>query len=212
MRLILIGTEYTGKTTLCDGLMDWGHANGIHHHLDDHFSIPDCQMLKSEEDQKIMTGLPDILQERFQRFQIAYHVRLINKYEHILLGGFHIEEAVYGPKYYYPSIGRLVETSHAWEEGMPSDTILVHLTADRDKIAERMKSDPHKYEVVPEPDIEEMQEVFNQEYRKSWIRRKFTIDTTELTPEGLLDTFLEQSLPHLNTRDLLIRQGIDGRA
>ena len=87
MRLILIGTEYTGKSTLCQGLMDWGHANGIHHHLDDHFSIPDCQMLKSEEDQKIMTGLPDILKERFQRFQIAYHVRLINKYEHILLGG-----------------------------------------------------------------------------------------------------------------------------
>ncbi len=70
MRLILIGMEYTGKTTLSQGLMDWGHENGIHHHLDDHFSIPDCQMLKSEEDQKIMTGLPDVLKERFQRFHI----------------------------------------------------------------------------------------------------------------------------------------------
>ena len=168
MRLILIGTEYSGKTTLCQGLMDWGHANGIHHHLDDHFSIPDCQMLKSEEHQEIMTGLPEALKERFQRFQIAYHVRLINKYEHILLGGFHIEEAVYGPKYYYPEIGRLAETPRAWEAGMPEDTVLVHLTATRDVIAKRMKEDPHTYQVVPEADIEEMQTAFDQEYRKTW--------------------------------------------
>ena len=208
MRLVLIGTEYTGKTTLCQGLMDWGHENGIHHHLDDHFSIPDCQMLKSEEDQKIMTGLPDVLKERFQRFQIAYHVRLINKYEHILLGGFHIEESVFGPKYYYPSIGRLVESSSAWEAGMPEDTVLVHLTADKKVIAERMKADPHFYQVVPESDIEEMQAAFMDEYRKTWIMRKLTIDTTELSGDGLLETFLKESIPHLDTRDLLIRQGI----
>lgn len=208
MRLILIGTEYTGKTTLCQGLMDWGHANGIHHHLDDHFSIPDCQMLKSEEDQEIMTGLPEVLKERFQRFQIAYHVRLINKYEHILLGGFHIEEAVYGPKYYYPSIGRLAETPRAWEAGMPEDTILVYLKADRDVIAKRMKDDPHKYQVVPESDIDEMQAAFDVEYRQTWIRRKLTIDTSDLTPEGLMETFMKASIPHLDTRDLLIRQGL----
>jgi broad-specificity NMP kinase len=208
MRLILIGTEYTGKTTLCQGLMDWGHENGIHHHLDDHFSIPDCQMLKSEEDQKIMTGLPDVLKERFQRFQIAYHVRLINKYEHILLGGFHIEEAVYGPKYYYPSIGRLVETPRAWEAGMPDDTVLVYLRAKKEVIADRMKQNPHAYQVVPESDIEEMQEAFNQEYRKSWIMRKLTIDTSELSADGLLEAFLKASIPHLDTRDLLIRAAI----
>jgi hypothetical protein len=209
MRLVLIGTEYTGKTTLSQGLMDWGHENGIHHHLDDHFSIPDCQMLKSEEDQKIMTGLPDVLKERFQRFQIAYHVRLINKYEHILLGGFHIEESVYGPKYYYPSIGRLVESSRAWEAGMPEDTVLVHLTADKKAISERMKADPHFYQVVPESDIGEMQEAFMDEYRKTWIMRKLTIDTTELSGDALLETFLKESIPHLDTRDLLIRQGIE---
>ena len=40
MRLIAIGCEYTGKTTLFEGLMKWGQDRGIHHHLDDHFSIP----------------------------------------------------------------------------------------------------------------------------------------------------------------------------
>ncbi len=206
MRLILVGMEYTGKSTLCQGLMDWGHENGIHHHLDDHFSIPDCQMLKSEKDQQVMKKLPEVLKERFQRFQIAYHVRLINKYEHILLGGFHIEESIYGPKYYYPSLGRLAETTRAWEEGLPSDTILVHLTADRDVIVQRMKDDPHRYQVMPESDIEEMQEAFDIEYRRTWIKRKFVIDTSEMTPEGLLEVFLRESIPHLDTRDLLIRQ------
>ena len=211
MRLVLIGTEYTGKTTLCQELMDWGHANGIHHHLDDHFSIPDCQMLKSEEDQKIMTGLPDVLKERFQRFQIAYHVQLINKYEHILLGGFHIEESIFGPKYYYPSIGRLVESPRAWEAGMPDDTLLVYLTAKKEVIARRMHEDPHEYQVVPESDIEEIQAAFDQEYRKTWIIRKLMIDTSDLTADSLLKVFLEASIPHLDTRDLLRRQVIAGK-
>ena len=208
MRLILIGTEYAGKSTLFRGLMDWGHENGIHHHLDDHFSIPDCQMLKSEEDQKVMTRLPEVLKERFQRFQIAYHVRLINKFEHILLGGFHIEEAVYGPRYYYSSLGRLAETPRAWEVEMPSDTILCLLTARKDVIVERMKSDPHDYPVVPESDIDEMQEAFQFEYRRTWIKRKLTIDTSDLSADDLLPKFLTDSIPQLDERDLLIRSAI----
>ena len=32
--------------------------------------------------------------------QILYHIHLMDNYEHILLGGFHIEEQVYGPRYY----------------------------------------------------------------------------------------------------------------
>ncbi len=120
MRIVAIGCEYTGKTILFQGLMAWGHDRGIHHHLDDHFSIPDCQMLKSKEDQETMRSLPQILKERYQRFQLAYHVRLINKYEHILLGGFHIEEYIYGPRYYYPDIGRIAETPRAWEVSRPT--------------------------------------------------------------------------------------------
>ena len=43
MRIIAIGCEYSGVTTLLEGLMEWGHGRGIHHHLDDHFAIPDRQ-------------------------------------------------------------------------------------------------------------------------------------------------------------------------
>ena len=40
MRLVAIGCEYAGKTTLIDALMAWGDKVGVHFHLDDHFSIP----------------------------------------------------------------------------------------------------------------------------------------------------------------------------
>ena len=205
MRLIAIGCEYAGKTTLYSGLMEWGHERGIHRHLDDHFSIPDCQMLKQKEDQEVMLGLPQALKERYQRFQVAYHVGLINKYEHILLAGFHIEEDVYGRRYYYPEVNLGVDSARRDETKMPDDTILVHLKASPEVIRQRMTEAPHAYPVVPSKDVDEILEAFQWEYRQTWIRRKLEIDTSELTPEGLLETFLTASVPHLSERDLLIR-------
>lgn len=205
MRIIAIGCEYTGKTTLFEGLMQWGRERGIVHHLDDHFSIPDCQMLKTEGDQRIMLGLPEAIKERYQRFQLAYHVRLINKYEHILLGGFHIEENIYGPRYYYPAVGRLSETPRAWEAEMPRDTILVHLKASAEVIERRMDEDRHTYHIVPKEDIREIVDEFQAEYSACWIMRKFEIDTSDLTPDSLLQAFLDGSVPFLNDRDTLTR-------
>ena len=205
MRLIAVGCEYAGKSTLLQGLQKWGIERGIRHHLDDHFTIPDCQMLKTKEDREAMLGVPQTLKERFQRFQIAYHVRLINKYEHIMLGGFHIEEMVYGPRYYYPDLGRIIESPRREETLMPDDTILVHLTASPEAIAKRMDADPHEYPVVPKDDIDAVLDGFQKEFTASWIMRKFQIDTTDLTPDTLLDAFFEASTPHLSSRDLLIR-------
>jgi hypothetical protein len=205
MRLIAIGCEYTGKTTLFTGLMKWGHDRGIHHHLDDHFSIPDCQMLREKADQEVMLGLPQVLKERYQRFQVAYHVGLINKYEHILLAGFHIEEDIYGPRYYYPEANPGIESPRRDESKMPDDTVLVHLKASPEVIRKRMVEDPHAYPVVPDGDVEEILTAFQSEYRLSWIKRKFEIDTSELSAEALLEAFLKASVPHLNERDLLIR-------
>ncbi len=205
MRIIAIGCEYTGKTTLFDALMQWGRDRGIVHHLDDHFSIPDCQMLKTEGDQRIMLGLPEAIKERYQRFQLAYHVRLINKYEHILLGGFHIEEYIYGPRYYYPAVGRLSETPRAWEAEMPKDTILVHLKARADVIERRMEEDRHTYHIVPREDVREILDEFQSEYAACWIMRKFEIDTSDMRPHDLLQAFLDGSVPYLNDRDTLTR-------
>ena len=54
MRVIAIGTEYTGKTTLVQAIQKWGMERGIRHHMDDHFSVPDQQTLTNPADQKAM--------------------------------------------------------------------------------------------------------------------------------------------------------------
>ena len=197
MRVIAVGCEYSGVSTLIQGIDTWGKARGIVHHLDDHFTIPDAFHLKEEEQAGMLEMLPAI-KERFQRFQIVYHVRLMHRYEHILLGGFHIEEAVYGPRYYYPEIRIKIRE---YEPDLPEDAILVHLYARPDVIRERMASNPHPHSLLPSGDVPDVLAQFEDEVRQSWIRRKFAIDTSDLTPEELLETFLKRSVPYLNPSD-----------
>jgi hypothetical protein len=207
MRLIVIGCEYAGKTTLLSGLAEWGRERGIHFHMDDHFTIPDCQTVTDPEDRQAMCDLPSSIKERFQRFQIAYHVRLLYRYDQILLAGFHIEEAVYGPRYYYPDQGRVFEPTRRWEPEMPDDTILCLLTCAPEKIQSRMEEDPHEYPVVWKEDVAEVLEQFESEYRASWLRHRLQIDTTDLAPKKLLTTFLDAVRPHLTARDLSLFSG-----
>ena len=140
MRVVAVGCEYSGVSTLIDRIYAWGRERGINHHLDDHFTIPDASHLDEEEQRAMLDMLPAI-KERFQRFQIVYHVRLLHRYEHILMGGFHIEEAVYGPRYYYP--GKNVHVRE-YEPDMPGDVILVHLHA-------RPRGDPPPQRKRPPP-------------------------------------------------------------
>lgn len=202
MRVIVVGCEYSGVTTLIEGLMAWGDERGIHHHLDDHFTIPDSQHL-APADAAMMLNLTPLLKERFQRFQLVYHVRLLHRYEHILLGGFHIEEEIYGPLYYYPGVPTI--GVREYEVEMPPDTLLVHLTARPEVIAARMKNTPHQHTLIQAADIPLLLARFREKFHESWLKEKMEIDTSDLTPEQLLQTFLDKSLPHLNTRDLLTR-------
>lgn len=202
MRVIAVGCEYSGVSTLIKGLDDWGKQRGFQHHLDDHFTIPDAYHLSDEEQRAMLDMLPAI-KERFQRFQLVYHVRLLHRYRHILLGGFHIEEAIYGPRYYYP--GKPQEVRE-YEPEMPDDTILVHLHAEPEAIRQRMQATPHPHQLVPDKDVEEILDAYALEVRKSWIRRKITIDTSDLTPPLLLEQFLRLSIPHLDAEDAGIRQ------
>jgi len=206
VRLILIGCEYAGKTTLVDALYAWGENRGIHFHLDDHFSIPD-QFFLNADDQQAMLAMPPTIKERFQRFQIYYHIDVMANHSDVLLAGFHIEEAIYGPRYYYPG--------HAWppyqrriESKLPGDSILLLLTASPDVIRERMRATPHQFSIVPPEDVETVSQQFEAEFRASWIERKLKIDTSDLQPQQILPTFLRQVRPFLDTRDLLRWQAV----
>tara|TARA_B100000809_G_scaffold254664_1_gene292151 strand:- start:988 stop:1653 length:666 start_codon:yes stop_codon:yes gene_type:complete len=201
MRVIVVGCEYSGVSTLIKGLDDWAEQRGFHHHLDDHFTIPDAYHLSVEEQQAMLDMLPAI-KERFQRFQLVYHVRLLHRYRHILLGGFHIEETIYGPRYYYPGKAQPVRE---YEPEMPDNTILVHLHAAQDIIRQRMEVAPHPHQLVPSDDVAEVLDAYAVEVRQSWIHRKIEIDTSALTPETLLASFLQKSIPYLDAEDAGIR-------
>lgn len=207
MRLIVIGTEYTGKTALIDALYAWGESVGIHYHLDDHFSIPD-QYFLSETDQTAMMGMPPVIKERFQRFQIYYHIDVMANHSDCLLGGMHIEESVYGRRYYYPNNVFPIPYLRKIESHLPKDTILLLLKARPDVIRARMAASPHLYPIVPSADIESVSAEFEEEYRQSWIERRLIIDTSDLMAETLFATFMEGIKPHLDTRDILRFQAI----
>ena len=206
MRVIAVGCEYSGVTTLLEGLMKWGGPRGFRYHLDDHFSIPDRQTL-SKEDRETMLGLPPALKERYQRFQVVYHLRVLRDYEHVLMGGFHIEEAIYGPLYYYPKLKTEANQQRKCEAEMPPDTLLVLLTANPQVIERRMSETPHDYPIVRKGDIPTVLDRFQQEFGQSLIRGKISIDTSNLDPQGLLDRFLEAAIPHLPASDVLACKG-----
>jgi len=199
MRLIVAGCEYVGKSTLLHALAEWGRTKGLLFHLDDHFSIPDAQHLEPE-DQAAMLALTPTLKERFQRFQIFYHVHLLHKYDHILLAGFHLEEAVYGPRYYY---SQPVNYLREAEAAMPPDTILALLTARPEVLRGRMETQPHPEPLVPSEEVPEVLARFEEEFSQSVIRQKFRFDTSDLAPEQLRPEFLAAVESYLNAEDLL---------
>ncbi len=201
MRLILVGVEYVGKTTLANALRDWGLEVGKRFHMDDgDFTIPDYHHL-SPEDQEAMWNLSPVLKERFQRMVIHYHLDILDRYDDCILGGYHIEEKIYGPRYYHPDLA--VTYLHRLEHLIPKNAILVHMVCEPDVIRQRMADDPHPYQLVQSDEVEEVMTEFAAETGTSQIKRKVTFDTTSLTSNTILGAFLKQVRPALTVRDLV---------
>jgi len=200
--LVVIGCEYVGKTAFAERLMGWGAPRGFDFHLDDHFTIPDSSLDK--EDRDAMLGLSPAFKERFQRFQAIYHVRLFTLYRDMLELGFYSEDAIYGPLYYGYEPGFLAASQgRELEKELPKNTIIVLLTASRDAIAERMDADPHEYQVIKKKDISMLLESFEEEFTASIIHSKISIDTTDKSPDQVLEEFLRLAKPFLPTDDLI---------
>ena len=210
MRLILVGCEYAGKTTLAHEIIKWidrtmGGAEGFH----DHFTIPTNELPDEAREQYARSG-PGI-KEQFQRYMIQYHLKptFYIAPDHLLVG-FHIEEAVYAPLYY--GYGRKGETSYRTAlardveqeiMAVAPDTVLVLLKARADVIAKRMRENPHPRPMVQEADIQHVLERFEEEFEESLIRRTFELDTTSATVEETLAEFVAKIEPHLSDADRL---------
>ena len=215
MRTIFVGIEYAGKTTLIQLLSEYYRHRQQGIHGDDHFTIPDSTL--SPESRQLMVGFPRDVKERMQRMQIHYHVEVIRNYANTLISGWHMEEAVYSAAYgddpdnpYYANYGyghqRLYETM-VLEARLP-DIVLIHLTASDEAIRERMRAEPHEFQIIKEQDIARLKEQFAEEIDKCLFThkgRKIDLDTTGKTPAESLDELLLRSEPLVTAGEVAMR-------
>ena len=215
MRTIFVGIEYAGKTTLIQLLSEYYRHRQQGIHGDDHFTIPDSTL--SPESRQLMVGFPRDVKERMQRMQIHYHVEVIRNYANTLISGWHMEEAVYSAAYgddpdnpYYANYGyghqRLYETM-VLEARLP-DIVLIHLTASDEAIRERMRAEPHEFQIIKEQDIARLKEQVAEEIDKCLFThkgRKIDLDTTGKTPAESLDELLLLSEPLVTAGEVAMR-------
>ena len=207
MRLILIGSEYAGKTTLANAITAWlKETTGGGRTFHDHFTIPPAELPEAEQ-QEFLRMSPE-LQAMYQRYSQEYHL-LPSFYadtDHMLVG-FHIEEAVFAPLYYsYGDSDNFSAAARAMEQRIikqAADTVLILLKASPDVIAKRMRETPHKHQVLQEKDIEHVLQRFEEEYEQSLLDRKFVIDSTSATAEETLAEFVARIDPFLSQSDRL---------
>ena len=233
MHLLLIGCEYTGKATLAGNISRWmietmgvslvrWHDHFVVPRLDSHTIIraesdSDTAIGKAEDDlntdedeEQIMSLRPNVL-EQLQRHNIWRHLhpRLLQA-DDVLFVNFYYADAVYAPLYYgYGELGSFADRSERareWDQELlpyAPDMVLVHLTATSDTVCERMAGNPRVRGILKEEDIQLVLDRFQEEYEASLIERKFTLDTTDATPEQTLEQFVERVQPHLSETDLL---------
>ena len=231
MNIILVGCEYTGKTTLADGIVEWSKdVFGVYNHFHDHFTIPSTELTPDARDE-YKNSSPQI-KEMFQRFMIQYHLSdtFYSNPDHHLMG-FHIEEAVYAPLYYgygNETSGSPGRSSNGQRSEMAREietqiidkapyTVLVLLHASTEMIQKRMtqttKSSSSKkldsqpfgiptQGVVKYEDVSYVSERFHEEYQDSLIPNKFKIDTTNLQPSETLSEFTRNIESFLSSSDL----------
>ena len=110
MKLILIGCEYSGTTTLALAINEWmrettGRGFGIIH---DHWKIPhtsghlptDTVSFLSEEEQMQVLTLSPKLKEMHQRHSLYYHTPRGRSDGNKLIIGYHFDDSVYGQLYF----------------------------------------------------------------------------------------------------------------
>ena len=196
MRLIFVGCEYSGTTTLANSMGDWmfrafGQRSGLH----DHWKIPHISghppheirvTLPTEEEKKQVLSASPVVKELLMRYALYYHTPSLKDDSHGMLVGYHIEDKIYGPHYFgYGEAGQPGDrtlVAHDIEQRISKyapSTVLVLVKASMDVILQRMEKTPHQYQVVPPKDVEYISSRFQEEFEQSQIHNKIIIDTSK---------------------------------
>ena len=215
MKLILVGCEYSGTTTIAKAIDKWAKVElGTGFRLiHDHFKLPDTQphgpTLTNEEIVNWQNLSPRMI-EVIQRHNLYYHTPSESSEKaNLLLIGLHIDEAIYGPLYYdYGHKGvigdRVVIGKHIelnFKKYAP-ETVLVHIKTDPEVIRSRMQKKPHTHQVIKDQDIEHLLSRFEEEVFNSILNR-IEVDTSTSTVQEVVEDFAEKIVPYLTTEDQL---------
>ena len=219
MNLIIAGCEYSGTTTLANGIAEWARRTMAGtQEIHDHFKIPHiacyrigppAEPLTDEELGQIMSWTPK-MKEMAQRQSMNYHMPNTCAGDDYIVVGFHVEDAVYAAPFFgyghdkEPQGGlRWKYARHLETEFMEQapDTVLVYVKASAEVIAERMARNPHPFSIVQKKDIEPVLADFETEYERSVIHSKIVIDTSVATVEESVDEMRQAIQPHLTIKD-----------
>ena len=221
MKLIIIGCEYTGTTTLSKNLFEWSQKNmteGISI-IHDHWKIPDTwghphsksklKGMTPEEQTQVMNLSPRLL-ENMQRQSLYYHMPR-KENNHYIVVGHYIEDGIYAPIYFNYGIdgpfdvNRSVIMKEVEKEILEicPEIVLVLLTTSIDEIVSRMQKKPHKSNVITKKDISQISKRFLEEFEKSNISNKIKIDTSKKTEHETFNEFLEKYLEFMGDHDKL---------
>ena len=200
MKLVLVGCEYSGTTTLAHGVFRWVNEtmDGGMLLFHDHWKIPftsghqehDPPLSLTEEEQEQVLALSPKLKEMTQRHSLYYHTspEALGGDDYMAVG-LHIEEAIYAPLYFgYGLDGSRPDFKRSIIQDIVEKRIVTYapemllalVKASPDVIARRMREAPHHRQVVPERDIELVSRRFEEEYERSAIANK--LDSLVKTP------------------------------
>ena len=219
MRVIIIGCEYAGTTTLGYGIQDWAMRNiGEGFELvHDHWKIPHTINHPSDmtdDEQEQYMALSTRVKEAAQRHNLYYHTPAKRDTDGIYVG-YYFEDTIYADLYYgYGGDGepgdRRVHSGYIEERNIEfaPETVLVLIKASPEVIRRRMKKNPHTRQVIEDRDVELVLRRFQEAHEGSSIAQKITLDNSDSTPEETLAEFVTHVEPYLNDRDRARMKGL----
>jgi hypothetical protein len=214
MRVTLVGCEYSGTTTLAFRIREWihseigGHVNLVH----DHFKIPYTVTHPDEyapvpsdftiEEQEQFLALSPRIKDNIMRHNVVYHTAALPGMADKVIVGLHIEEAVYGELYFgYTDRRGFMDGIENKILGTAPDTVLCLVTASSNIIRSRMSANLHPNGVLKEPDIELVLTRFQEEFERSRLTHKISLDTSDATIDESVAEFVRLVEPHLTDHD-----------
>ena len=219
MLILLVGCEYSGTSTISKSLrIELKDSFGSEFEIHDHWKLPNIacypkyskQYVLNETDKSHISKLTPKLKEMLQRQSLVYHLPAPKVAIDKIYVGYHLDDTVYGPIYFdyggpkEPQGGPRTRYARYIEKEIIKsypNTILIHLTSNKDTILERMENQPHENQIIRRDDIDLIIEQFQSEFDKSLLQNKFTINTKNQTIKQTTSAVLEGILKYGTSED-----------